>query len=63
MCSSSSAGKYGVQPEDVLLVHDELDKPLGKMVIKHGGSARSVSAPDTRYYNHHYFKNIFIYFY
>ncbi|XP_053182159.1 probable peptidyl-tRNA hydrolase isoform X2 [Scomber japonicus] len=37
---AKAAGKYGVQPEDVLLVHDELDKPLGKVVIKHGGSAR-----------------------
>ncbi|KAM4616041.1 peptidyl-tRNA hydrolase isoform 3-T3 [Polymixia lowei] len=38
--SCSSAGKYSVKPEDVLLVHDELDKPLGKIAIKHGGSAR-----------------------
>ncbi|KAM3868415.1 peptidyl-tRNA hydrolase [Diretmus argenteus] len=37
---AKAAGKYGVQPEDVLLVHDELDKPLGKVAIKHGGSAR-----------------------
>ncbi|XP_074495582.1 peptidyl-tRNA hydrolase [Sebastes fasciatus] len=37
---AKAAGKYGVKPEDILLVHDELDKPLGKMVIKHGGSAR-----------------------
>ncbi|XP_032435693.1 peptidyl-tRNA hydrolase [Xiphophorus hellerii] len=35
-----AAGKYGVKPEDILLVHDELDKPLGKIAIKHGGSAR-----------------------
>uniref|UniRef100_A0A8D3BU34 peptidyl-tRNA hydrolase n=1 Tax=Scophthalmus maximus TaxID=52904 RepID=A0A8D3BU34_SCOMX len=35
-----AAGKYGVRPEDVVLVHDELDKPLGKISIKHGGSAR-----------------------
>ncbi|KAK7934034.1 hypothetical protein WMY93_004930 [Mugilogobius chulae] len=32
--------KFGVRPEDVLLVHDELDKPLGKVAVKHGGSAR-----------------------
>ncbi|CAL1615065.1 unnamed protein product [Knipowitschia caucasica] len=32
--------KFGVQPEDVLLVHDELDKPLGKIAVKQGGSAR-----------------------
>lgn len=36
------ASKYGVRPEDILLVHDELDKPLGKVAIKHGGSARLV---------------------
>lgn len=41
--SSSPAGKYGIRPEDVLLVHDELDKPLGKIAVKHGGSARSGS--------------------
>ncbi|XP_029019129.1 probable peptidyl-tRNA hydrolase isoform X2 [Betta splendens] len=37
---AKAAGKYGVKPEDVLLVHDDLDKPLGKVAIKHGGSAR-----------------------
>ncbi|XP_016898428.1 peptidyl-tRNA hydrolase isoform X2 [Cynoglossus semilaevis] len=37
---AKAAEKYGVRAEDVLLVHDDLDKPLGKMVIKHGGSAR-----------------------
>ncbi|XP_034727115.1 probable peptidyl-tRNA hydrolase isoform X2 [Etheostoma cragini] len=37
---AKAASKYGIRPEDILLVHDELDKPLGKMVIKHGGSAR-----------------------
>ncbi|XP_037536104.1 probable peptidyl-tRNA hydrolase [Nematolebias whitei] len=37
---AKAAAKYGVQPEDVLLVHDELDKPLGKIALKHGGSAR-----------------------
>lgn len=35
-----AAEKYGVRPEDILLVHDDLDKPLGKIAIKHGGSAR-----------------------
>ncbi|KAM7415570.1 hypothetical protein PAMA_017875 [Pampus argenteus] len=35
-----AAEKYGIKPEDILLVHDELDKPLGKIAIKHGGSAR-----------------------
>lgn len=37
---AKAAGKFGVRPEDVLLVHDELDKPLGKVAFKHGGSAR-----------------------
>ncbi|XP_056231317.1 probable peptidyl-tRNA hydrolase isoform X1 [Seriola aureovittata] len=37
---AKAAGKYGIKPEDVLLIHDELDKPLGKIAIKHGGSAR-----------------------
>lgn len=36
------ANKYGIKPEDILLVHDELDKPLGKVAVKHGGSARCV---------------------
>ncbi|XP_077456246.1 peptidyl-tRNA hydrolase isoform X2 [Stigmatopora argus] len=36
---AKAASKYGVQPEDILLVHDEMDKPLGKVAIKHGGSA------------------------
>ncbi|KAL6114950.1 ptrh1 [Pungitius sinensis] len=37
---AKAAGKFGIKPEDIVLVHDELDKPLGKVVIKHGGSAR-----------------------
>ncbi|XP_049435574.1 probable peptidyl-tRNA hydrolase isoform X2 [Epinephelus fuscoguttatus] len=37
---AKAAGKYGIKPEDVLLVHDDLDKPLGKIALKHGGSAR-----------------------
>ncbi|XP_047446778.1 probable peptidyl-tRNA hydrolase [Mugil cephalus] len=37
---AKAAGKYGIKPEDILLVHDELDKPLGKIAMKHGGSAR-----------------------
>ncbi|XP_013870090.1 peptidyl-tRNA hydrolase [Austrofundulus limnaeus] len=40
VCVAKAARKYGVKPEDILLVHDELDKPLGKVAIKHGGSAR-----------------------
>ncbi|KAL3975336.1 hypothetical protein ACER0C_021222 [Sarotherodon galilaeus] len=37
---AKAASKYGIKAEDILLVHDELDKPLGKITIKHGGSAR-----------------------
>ncbi|KAM8760460.1 peptidyl-tRNA hydrolase [Acanthopagrus schlegelii] len=37
---AKAARKYGIRPEDIMLVHDELDKPLGKIAIKHGGSAR-----------------------
>ncbi|KAK1792301.1 hypothetical protein P4O66_012257 [Electrophorus voltai] len=35
-----AASKFSVQPEHIVLVHDELDKPLGKLGIKNGGSAR-----------------------
>ncbi|KAK2901683.1 probable peptidyl-tRNA hydrolase [Channa argus] len=37
---AKAAGKYGIKSEDILLVHDDLDKPLGKIAVKHGGSAR-----------------------
>ncbi|XP_071377008.1 peptidyl-tRNA hydrolase isoform X1 [Centroberyx affinis] len=37
---AKAASKYSIKPEDILLIHDDLDKPLGKIVIKHGGSAR-----------------------
>ncbi|XP_030272891.1 peptidyl-tRNA hydrolase isoform X1 [Sparus aurata] len=37
---AKAARKYGIRPEDIMLVHDELDKPLGKIAVKHGGSAR-----------------------
>ena len=32
--------KQGVKPENILVVHDELEKPFGKLSIKQGGSAR-----------------------
>ncbi|XP_019630890.1 PREDICTED: probable peptidyl-tRNA hydrolase [Branchiostoma belcheri] len=32
--------RFQVKPEDVILVHDDLDKPLGTCVLKEGGSAR-----------------------
>ncbi|XP_072521192.1 peptidyl-tRNA hydrolase [Salminus brasiliensis] len=37
---AKAARKFSVQPKNIVLVHDELDKPLGKLAIKHGGSAR-----------------------
>ncbi|XP_077001771.1 peptidyl-tRNA hydrolase isoform X2 [Tamandua tetradactyla] len=35
-----AAELYGLTAEEVYLVHDELDKPLGKLALKLGGSAR-----------------------
>lgn len=32
--------KKGIKPEEILVVHDELEKPFGKMIIKFDGSAR-----------------------
>jgi PTH1 family peptidyl-tRNA hydrolase len=29
--------KLGIKPEEILLIHDDLDLPLGKLRIKHGG--------------------------
>ncbi|KAM9117001.1 peptidyl-tRNA hydrolase isoform 2-T2 [Pangshura tecta] len=37
---ASAAETYELGVEDIYLVHDDLDKPLGKMAIKLGGSAR-----------------------
>ncbi|KAM9465293.1 putative peptidyl-tRNA hydrolase isoform 1-T1 [Salvelinus alpinus] len=37
---AKAAVKYSIKPEHILLVHDELDKPLGKLAMKQGGSAR-----------------------
>ncbi|XP_030220275.1 peptidyl-tRNA hydrolase isoform X1 [Gadus morhua] len=39
-----AAVKYGVRAEDILLVHDELDKALGKTAFKNGGSASPLSS-------------------
>ncbi|KAK4811659.1 hypothetical protein QYF61_024731 [Mycteria americana] len=38
--SVSKAEIYNLCPEDIYLVHDDLDKALGKVAIKLGGSAR-----------------------
>ncbi|KAB1254042.1 putative peptidyl-tRNA hydrolase [Camelus dromedarius] len=35
-----AAELFGLTAEEVYLVHDELDKPLGKQALKLGGSAR-----------------------
>jgi len=32
--------KKGIEPENILVVHDELEMPVGKMKTKFGGSAR-----------------------
>ncbi|XP_031672186.1 probable peptidyl-tRNA hydrolase [Oncorhynchus kisutch] len=37
---AKAAVKYSIKPEHILLVHDDLDKPLGKLAMKQGGSAR-----------------------
>lgn len=37
---AKAASRFSIRPEHMVLVHDELDKPLGKLAIKHGGSAR-----------------------
>ncbi|TSM85964.1 putative peptidyl-tRNA hydrolase [Bagarius yarrelli] len=37
---AKAASRFSVRPEHIVLVHDELEKPLGKLAIKHGGSAR-----------------------
>ncbi|KAJ1133692.1 hypothetical protein NDU88_000170 [Pleurodeles waltl] len=37
---ASAAERFGLGPEDIYLLHDELDKPLGKVSLKLGGSAR-----------------------
>ncbi|XP_073397179.1 peptidyl-tRNA hydrolase-like isoform X1 [Dendrobates tinctorius] len=36
----SFAGKFRLTPENIYLLHDELDKSLGKVTLKLGGSAR-----------------------
>ncbi len=32
--------KQGIKPENILVIHDELEKPLGALAIKQGGSHR-----------------------
>ena len=32
-------GRYGVPPEDLIVVHDDVDLPLGRLRLKRGGSA------------------------
>lgn len=38
--SVSKAEIYNLRPADIYLVHDDLDKALGKVAVKLGGSAR-----------------------
>jgi peptidyl-tRNA hydrolase, PTH1 family len=35
----AAMARYGVRPEDVVVVHDDLDLPLGRIRVKRGGSA------------------------
>ncbi|XP_075041196.1 peptidyl-tRNA hydrolase isoform X2 [Mixophyes fleayi] len=37
---ANAARKFRLAPENIYLLHDELDKPLGKVSLKLGGSAR-----------------------
>ncbi|KAL1765838.1 putative peptidyl-tRNA hydrolase [Sigmodon hispidus] len=37
---AQAAELFGMTAEEIYLVHDELDKPLGKLALKLGGSAR-----------------------
>ncbi|KAG9471069.1 hypothetical protein GDO78_015992 [Eleutherodactylus coqui] len=37
---ANAAGRFRLTPENIYLLHDELDKPLGKVTLKLGGSAR-----------------------
>ncbi|KAM4877384.1 peptidyl-tRNA hydrolase isoform 2-T2 [Thomomys bottae] len=37
---AQAAKLFGLTAEEVYLIHDELDKPLGKLALKLGGSAR-----------------------
>lgn len=39
-CVSRAAEMFGLAADEIYLVHDELDKPLGKMALKMGGSPR-----------------------
>ncbi|XP_015265887.1 PREDICTED: probable peptidyl-tRNA hydrolase [Gekko japonicus] len=40
LCVAGAAEAYNLSTEDIYLVHDDLDKPLGKVALKLGGSAR-----------------------
>jgi PTH1 family peptidyl-tRNA hydrolase len=33
-----SLQKKGIKPEQILVIHDELEKPFGKIVLRFGGS-------------------------
>ena len=40
VCRVILVDTFGIADSDIYLVHDDLDKVLGKCVIKEGGSAR-----------------------
>lgn len=40
LCVRGAADAYDLGVENIYLVHDDLDKPLGKFALKFGGSAR-----------------------
>lgn len=35
--ASKICGRHGLKPEDIIVVHDELDLPVGRMKLKKGG--------------------------
>lgn len=39
-CVIPFLSKRGIKPENILVVHDELEQPFGKISIREGGSAR-----------------------
>lgn len=40
LSAALAARKFAVPAQEVVLLHDDVDKPLGHVALKHGGSAR-----------------------
>ncbi|CAN0175943.1 unnamed protein product [Lampetra fluviatilis] len=40
LSAALAAKKFSVPAQEVVLLHDDVDKPLGHVALKHGGSAR-----------------------